>query len=179
MDCIGCSSWSGGAGWSGEWSCSRRSASTGNATGCRSGRWRASMTCTAARCGTSGSDARAPTPSPPCCTLRDARLVFGRLGLAILRGEPHESSSSTMTNPERLEDVCCDICGSSARSVLYKYVLDPNHANIVVCDECGFTYLCPRPKLSHLSEFYGDNYYIPSPSTTAKISTSKTHCGGR
>ena len=51
VGCIGCSSWSGGAGWSGEWSCSRRSASTGSGTGCRSGRWRGSMTCTAGRCG--------------------------------------------------------------------------------------------------------------------------------
>jgi SAM-dependent methyltransferase len=64
-----------------------------------------------------------------------------------------------MTVCEQFEDLRCDMCGSADRTILYQYQLHANQANIVVCDRCGFTYLCPRPKSSRLHEFYGETYY--------------------
>src|SRR5690242_15813727 len=72
---------------------------------------------------------------------------------------PSVLENSRMTVCEQFEDVRCDMCGSAGRIILYQYQLHANQANIVVCDRCGFTYLCPRPKSSRLHEFYGETYY--------------------
>src|SRR5437870_7687600 len=64
-----------------------------------------------------------------------------------------------MTDDELFENVACDICGSTRQHVLYRYLINGSGANIVKCENCHCTYLCPRPKPYHLSQFYGDNYY--------------------
>jgi len=56
-----------------------------------------------------------------------------------------------------LEDICCDFCGKNSTHHVF---LRPDGLNVVECNNCGLSYISPRPKTDLIHRLYDDEYFL-------------------
>lgn len=61
-----------------------------------------------------------------------------------------------------LENVSCNVCGSTSYRVLFQKRdrLSHRYFNVILCDRCGLGYVNPRPPLEEMKNYYGKEYYV-------------------
>lgn len=69
------------------------------------------------------------------------------------------NTSKEQQSTEIMEDVACNLCGSSESVELCKIGRFNRPARNVVCKRCGLVYLTPRKKPADLKKYYEENGY--------------------
>jgi SAM-dependent methyltransferase len=88
-------------------------------------------------------------------------------------------SYSTISRTQAIplvEDVACNLCGSSRRVDRFSFDLSIGTVKLVRCTDCGLHFLSPRPVLAELGRFYPADYYSfkdPSPPDPAPNASFK------
>ncbi len=59
-----------------------------------------------------------------------------------------------MTNPDNLQEIPCDLCGSAAQRLLFNRGRNDEAINNVICQQCGLVYVSPRPSQTDVNATY-------------------------
>ena len=94
----------------------------------------------------------------PCLSIEQYTIDARSMGSSVRLDE------KTMTKRVLMEEVGCNLCGSSESKVVLRgkdrlHCVDDVIYDIVRCAECGLVYTNPRPRFGEMGRYYPDEYY--------------------
>lgn len=94
----------------------------------------------------------------PCLSIEQYAIGARSMGSSVRTDE------KTMTKRVLMEEVGCNLCGSSESEVILRgkdrlHRVDDMTYEIIRCTECGLVYTNPRPRFGEMGRYYPDEYH--------------------